>query len=111
MTSLQPREGRSVLGALAMLLVISTLTPAQDYRGKVQGVITDTTNAALANAKVVLRNDGTGVEVTRQADGEGRYIFDYVESGTYTTSVEVQGFKKHEQRNIVGVKRADVTVD
>jgi len=111
MTSLQSRFGRSVLCALAALLVMPALTRAQDYRGKVQGVVTDTSNAALAGANVTLRNVGTGVEVTRQANSEGRYIFDFVESGAYSIIVEATGFKKYEQRNITVQNRGDVTVD
>src|SRR5215468_2831710 len=111
MTSLQSRFGRSVMSSLALLIVMSALALAQDYRGKVQGVVTDASNAALAGANVTLRNDGTGVEVTRQTNAEGRYVFDFVESGVYTVFVQATGFKKYEQRNITVQNRGDVTVD
>jgi carboxypeptidase family protein len=111
MTSPQSRWGRRILCSLATLFVMSSLVSAQDYRGKVQGVVTDTGSATLSNARVVLRNDGTGVEVPRQTDAEGRYIFDFVESGIYTIIVEAQNFKRFEQRNITVQNRADVTVD
>ncbi len=111
MISSQSRFGRSVLCALAALLVISAPAWAQDYRGKVQGVVTDTSNAAIAGANVTLRNVGPGVEVTRQTNGEGHYIFDFVESGVYSVIVQATGFKKHEQRNITVQNRGDVTVD
>jgi hypothetical protein len=42
------------------------LTRAQDYRGKVQGSITDPSRAAIADAGVTLKNVGTGVAVTRE---------------------------------------------
>jgi hypothetical protein len=54
---------------------------------------------------------GTGVDVTRTANSDGRYVFDFVESGTYTILVEATGFKKFEQRNITVQNRGDVTVD
>src|SRR5687767_3963325 len=111
MTSLQSRFGRSVLTALIAILVISTTARAQDYRGKVQGAVTDASGAALAGVAVTLRNVGTGVEVTRQTNSEGRYIFDFVESGVYTVLVEATGFKKYEQRNVTVQNRGDVTVD
>src|SRR5262249_45744161 len=110
MTSLQSRFGLSVLCALAALLVMSALARAQDYRGKAQGQVTDANNAALAGANVTLRNVGTGVEVTRQTNSEGRYIFHFVESGAYSIIVEATGFKKYEQRNITVHIRGDVTV-
>jgi len=111
MTYLQSRLGRSMLSMLAVVLVMSAITRAQDYRGKVQGVVTDASQAALAGAGVTLRNVGTGVEVMRQTNAEGRYIFDFVESGVYTIIVEAPGFKKYEQRNITVQNRGDVTVD
>src|SRR5213593_3643057 len=84
MTSLQSRMGRSVWAALVVILVMSPLTRAQDYRAKVQGIFTDASQAALPGAKVMLKNVDTGVEVTRKTNEEGRYIFDFVESGLYT---------------------------
>src|SRR5262247_4555777 len=99
------------LVALVAVLGMSAQALAQDYRGKVQGVVTDASNAALAGANVTLKNVGTGVEVTRQTNSEGRYIFDFVESGVYAVLVEATGFKKYEQRNITVQNRADITVD
>jgi hypothetical protein len=111
MTCLQSRLGRSVLSALVAILVMSTPALAQDYRAKVQGVVTDSSGAALAGVNVTLKNVGTGVDVTRQTNSEGRYIFDFVESGVYAVLVEATGFKKYEQRNITVQNRGDVTVD
>src|SRR5262245_26754341 len=111
MTTLQSRIGRGVLIALVAILVISAPAHAQDYRGKVQGVVSDASNAALPGVSVTLRNIGTGVEVTRQTNSEGRYIFDFVESGVYSILVQATGFKKYEQQNITVQNRGDVTVD
>jgi len=111
MTTLQSRSGRGVLVALVAVLVMSAQALAQDYRGKVQGAVTDASGAALAGVSVTLKNVGTGVEVTRQTNSEGRYIFDFVESGVYAVLVEATGFKKYEQRNITVQNRADITVD
>ncbi|MBS1788828.1 MAG: carboxypeptidase regulatory-like domain-containing protein [Acidobacteria bacterium] len=108
---MSPSQKRLFGILLGLLLSFTGLAIAQDYRAKLQGVITDTNQAALAGVKVTLRNIGTGVEVTRQTNAEGRYIFDFVESGTYSVLVEAQGFKKFEQRNILVQNRGDVTVD
>lgn len=111
MTVLQFHRQRSIGCLLFLLLGISTFIQAQDYRAKVQGVVTDANQAALAGANVTLRNIGTGVEVTRRTNSEGRYLFDFVESGIYAVLVEASGFKKLEQRNITIQNRGDVTVD
>ena len=51
----------------AIVLAFFTLTPAlaQEYRGRVQGSLTDETQLAVPGAQVTLRNDATGVAVTR----------------------------------------------
>src|SRR5436190_20207745 len=111
MTVMLSRMGRSVWGTLAIVLIISQLAGAQDYRAKLQGVVTDASQAAFPGAKVALKNVNTGVVVTRLTNSEGRYVFDFVESGVYTVSVEAERFKKFEQRNIEVQNRGDVTVD
>jgi Carboxypeptidase regulatory-like domain len=93
------------------LLAMASLVVAQDYRGKVQGVVTDVNGAAIPGATVVLHNDETGVEVTRETNGEGRYIFDFVEPGIYSILVEQAGFKKSAQKSVIVRNRGDITGD
>ena len=84
---------------------------AQDYRGRVQGVVTDTSHASVPAATVVLTNTATGVRATRQTNETGLYRFDYVDPGTYTLSVEMTGFGGFQQTNILVQSRGDLTVD
>ena len=60
---------------------------------------------------MTLRNDATAVAVTHVTDGEGRYIFDFVEPGIYTILAELPGFKQAEQRNVRVQQRDDLNVD
>ena len=96
--------------AVAMLSVTGMMW-AQDYRARLQGTVTDASQAAVAGAKVSLRNQGTGIEVTRESTANGHYIFDSVEPGTYTVTTEFAGFAKSAKENILVQTRADVTVD
>lgn len=57
MTSLNYRSGITVFGLL--LLLVSSVA-AQDYRGKVQGSVTDEAGASVPGAQVVLRNTPDG---------------------------------------------------
>src|SRR5262245_52310951 len=98
----------AVVGQLAWLAASAS---AQDYRGRVQGSIVDESKGVLPGVSVTLRNDGTGVAVTRTTNGEGRYIFDFVAPGTYSVLAELQGFKPVEQHNVTVGQRADVTLD
>lgn len=95
----------------ACLIFGGALALAQEFRGRVQGVVADATGAVVPNASLTLTNIETGVEANRLSNEQGRYIFDYVDPGTYTLSAELQGFKKSIQSNILMQQRGDVTVD
>ncbi|MBV6433849.1 MAG: hypothetical protein IANPNBLG_04078 [Bryobacteraceae bacterium] len=95
---------------LGLALIVQTAI-AQDYRGRIQGTVTDTTHAAVPGATVTLTNVNTGVPATRQTNEAGHYLFDLVEPGTYTITVEFTGFTKFVQENINLLQRADVSVD
>jgi len=98
-------------GVTMLLLAMASVVAAQDYRGKVQGSVTDDNGGAIPGAHVVLRNVKTGVDATRASDNDGHYIFDFVEPGDYIVVIEQQGFKKAVQENINVRVRSDVTVD
>jgi hypothetical protein len=108
MTSLNYRFG---VAAIALLLIIVSSVAGQDYRGKVQGSVTDEAGASVPGAQVVLRNTQTGVDVTRQSNDDGHYIFDFVEPGEYIIVIEQTGFKKAVQENVIVRNRADITVN
>ena len=84
---------------------------AQDYRAKVQGLVTDSTDAIVPGAKVTLQNNGTGIVTVRESGANGAYLFDSVEPGTYTVSAELQGFSKQIHENVLVQTRGDVTVN
>ncbi len=96
---------------LLLLFCLCLCTFAQSYRGRVQGVVTDPTKAVINNATVTLTNVATGVAVVRQTSGTGLYLFDFVDPGTYSVTVEAAGFGKFVQENILVQMRGDVTVD
>lgn len=102
---------RQLFCAIFLLFLSAALAAAQEYRGRVQGVIVDASSAVIPGATLVLRNDATNVEVTRVSNAEGSYLFDYVDPGTYTLTADMRGFKKLIQRNILVQQRGDVTAD
>jgi hypothetical protein len=97
--------------ALATVLLMAAPALAQEYRARVQGSLTDESQLAVPGAQVTLRNDATGVAVTRTTGPEGRYLFDYVDPGTYTVTAKLDGFTTVVQRNVIVQARGDVTVD
>ena len=105
-----PRELK-VLVCVLLVVLAATGLYAQNVRGRVQGSVVDSSQAAVVGATVTLLNVQTGVSATRQTNETGRYLFDLVDAGNYTVTVEFQGFSKFVQENVPVQQRADVTVN
>jgi trimeric autotransporter adhesin len=74
---------------------------AQTYQGGIRGAVMDPQGAVVADVKVTLINEATGVPRTTLANGSGEYVFSAVEPATYTETAENPGFKKFERQHIV----------
>lgn len=86
--------------AVGMLLLSAVPLHAQVDTGSITGIVKDATGAVIHGASVTLTNEGTGVELTTTAGGDGSYKFSPVRIGTYTVSATFQGFQKTTQRSI-----------
>lgn len=87
---------------LAVCLSLSTIRSAAQTAGDgtIQGTITDTSGAVIANATVVATNNATGVATTRTTTSNGFYVISPLLPGTYTVTVDAQGFSKFRQLNL-----------
>jgi len=102
---------QTLVWRLAMVLLFSFVASGQEYRGRVQGTVTDPSQAAIVGATVTLTNVNTGVQTVRQTDEAGFYRFDFVQPGLYTVTVESPGFNRYVQENVRVVTAGDVTVN
>jgi len=100
-----------VISRLGLIALVAGIATAQEYRGRVQGIVADPSQAGVANANITLRNVNTGVESTRQADAAGHYLFDFVQPGIYSVAVQAAGFSRFVQENITVLTGGDVTVN
>jgi hypothetical protein len=105
------RHKGMLAGLLLLVLLLATVLHAQEFRGRIQGSVVDTSNAAVVNATVTLLNTQTGVSATRQSNETGHYIFDLISPGVYTVTVEFAGFSKFVQENIILQQRGDIAVN
>ncbi|MSV29866.1 MAG: carboxypeptidase regulatory-like domain-containing protein [Bryobacterales bacterium] len=96
---------------LALLAPFSSFLSAQELRGGVQGLVTDSTGSVVVGARVTLQNTNTGVQTVRESSATGQYLFDFVSPGSYTLGVETQGFRAFLQENILVQTRSDLTVN
>ena len=66
----------------------------QGTTSRVVGTVTDSTGSAVPSATVTLTNDGTGAKLTNSTTDTGTYVFEAVQSGNYSVSIEAAGFRK-----------------
>ena len=84
---------------MGSLLLISLAAFAQSDNATVSGVVTDPTGAVIPNAKVVIKNQSTGLTRETATNESGIYVIPTVPPGYYTVTVEATGFKKHESKD------------
>jgi hypothetical protein len=76
---------------LTCALTLSTL--AQEFRGTLQGTVTDPSGAGVPDATATLRNVETGIERNETTDPTGHYLFTFVVPGKYALALKASGFK------------------
>jgi outer membrane receptor protein involved in Fe transport len=79
---------RLLLLACCLFLAVPT------WAASIAGTVTDATNAALPGARVVVRGVATGVEVTADTGGDGRFRIELTDTGTYLVVVTRAGFSE-----------------
>lgn len=101
MTNLVPKR----IGQLACLFMLFSFLSlhsfAQTTSTTILGTVTDAAGAVVANAKVTVTNNGTGVSRTITTASTGDYSFPLLDVGTYTVTVDAQGFKSGVRRNVI----------
>lgn len=66
----------------------------QGTTSRVTGIVRDAAEAAVVGATVTLRSEATTISFTTETSESGAYAFDLVQVGTYSLTVEKEGFKK-----------------
>ena len=85
---------RFCLVSLCILLFTLTLA-AQVQNGQFAGTVTDPSGAAVANAKITVANQATGLSVSATSNATGSYSISELPPGTYKITVEAAGFKTY----------------
>lgn len=105
---------RVIVSLLLLSVVLIVSSSAQVNTASLTGLVADPNSSASVGATVTAKNQATGVSYTATTDTSGYYTFASLPVGTYTLSVELQGFKKSVRENValeVGQKgRIDFTL-
>jgi hypothetical protein len=106
-----PRAGRLLFCALLVVLVASVAW-GQGIFATLTGVVTDPSQSVVPNAKVTLRDVGSGSERQTVTNSEGYFTFASMPVGTYSLSVEAQGFKSYKADGIAlgGAEKRNLNV-
>jgi hypothetical protein len=89
------RFARSLLAAIALLLLLPSLSFAQKDTASLVGNVGDEHGAPLAGAKVTLAGEGTKQAAAQtmgaSTDGTGEYRFEGLKPGRYSVTFEAKG--------------------
>src|SRR5215471_4022497 len=101
-----------VLQAIAILTFFTAAALAQSTNGSITGVVTDSSGAVIAGAKISAQNKDTGFVYTADSTSTGNYSVTQLPTGTYDLRVESPGFKVFQQNSLAvapaNVLRIDV---
>src|SRR5215467_11126484 len=67
---------------------------AQSDNGSIAGFAKDASGAVVPNAKITLKNEGTGLERETVTNESGYYVVPNLLPGNYSMTAEAVGFKK-----------------
>ena len=90
MHSLHARKSLLIFGLASFSLF------AQSDNGSIVGFAKDPSGAVVPNAKVTVRNEGTGLERQTTTNDAGYYVVPNLLPGNYAMTAEAAGFKKYE---------------
>ncbi len=72
----------------------------QATSGSISGFVTDSSGAAVPNAKVTVSNEATGIATEATTDNSGLYNVTHIIAGQYSVKVESTGFKTSLKQHI-----------
>jgi hypothetical protein len=86
---------------VALTIAIPSALKAQTAGdGTISGTVTDDTGAVVPNAKVTATNVATNIATVPTSSGAGLYTIAPLPPGTYTLTIEANGFRALRQQNL-----------
>src|SRR5438876_5824597 len=96
------RKRRPWVFVLGILMLLSGSTFGQvATTGKIAGMVTDSSGAAVPNATVTVKSTSLMAERTTGTGADGAYLFDLLPLATYEVTVAAKGFKGFSETGIV----------
>src|SRR2546429_6778800 len=86
---------------IALFLFASGSLAQSTTDGAIGGVVTDSSGAAVPNAKVTVKNLGTNAEEVVTTDETGYFRVGKVQPATYSVSIEASGFAPFKVERVI----------
>jgi len=99
------------IGVFSLLMWMSQVAMGQAVTGTLLGTVSDTTGAAIPNAKVLIKETSTNSTHESLTNGSGNYTFPDLPPGAYIVTAELTGFKKAMQENVQLLSNSAIRVD
>jgi hypothetical protein len=97
---------------IALRLLVPSVLPAQIVpTATLTGLVSDPTGAVVPSATVQIVNAGTQVAHETVSDEQGRFLFSFLQPGSYQLNVSAPGFNKYQQTGITLNVNAPATVN
>ncbi len=102
---------RAKFALVAITICTAFTAHAQINTGKITGIVTDSSGAAVAGATIRATNQETGVLTTSKTQATGDYLLNFLIPGTYTVEIEAQGFRLNRESGVTVVAGDSVRID
>ena len=96
----------SLTSLFLSFLLLTATAAAQNYRGTIRGLVTDSQGAVINNAQITLVNHDTGETRNTTSNAKGEYVLALLRPGNYSLEVESKGFVKNVQAISLSVNQA-----
>jgi hypothetical protein len=90
-----------ILRAAVSVALVALAVPAFGQTSRMTGIVTDTAGGVIPGADVEIRHNATGVTTTTVTNHEGVFSFPGIQTGTYTVTVTLEGFKTAVYNDVV----------
>jgi hypothetical protein len=86
------RVARLTAMLATVLLCLTGLSRAQEFRGTISGAVTDPSGAVVPGADIVVKEVHTGTANRTKSDAAGQYVVPFLLPGEYSVTATAQGF-------------------
>lgn len=94
------QKAHSLVVLVLALLVFPLAASAQTTTSTIEGTVTDSKDAVVAGAQVIVKNSALGIERTANTDAEGFFRVTALPAGVYSIAVSATGFAPRNFENI-----------